>query len=148
MPELTDSELAARLRLAMARLNRRLRQQTHVDLTYSQITALATVEELEPIRLSDLAVTEGVSVPTLSRLVASLERANLIVRKPDPADGRAAQLHITDEGRAKLEALRTERSAYLVQRVGTLTPAQREALTGALDALEELAKSEQKSERC
>ncbi len=142
MPDLTDAELAARLRLALARLNRRLRQHSHVDLTYGQITALATVEELEPIRVSDLAVTEGVSVPTLSRLVTSLERANLIVRKPDPADGRAAQLHITEAGRAKLEALRTERSAFLVERVGTLTQAHRESLIGALDALEELAKSE------
>jgi DNA-binding MarR family transcriptional regulator len=142
MPELTDAELAARLRLALARLSRRLRQQVPQSLTYSQVTALATVEELEPIRLSDLALTEGVSVPTLSRLVAGLEKEKLIVRKPDPADGRAAQLHITDLGRVRLEALRTERSAYLVQRLETLPDEQREALAGALDALEALAKSE------
>jgi len=142
MPDMNDAELASRLRLAMARLGRRLRQHTHQDLTYSQITALATVEEQEPIRLSDLAVTEGVSVPTLSRLVAGLEREHLIIRKPDPADGRAAQLHITEEGRARLDALRTERSAYLTERLGTLTQAQRDALAGALDVLEVLAKSE------
>jgi len=142
MPELTDAELAARLRLALARLSRRLRAQVPQSLTYSQVTALATVEELEPIRLSDLALTEGVSVPTLSRLVAGLEKEMLIVRKPDPVDGRAAQLHITDLGRERLEALRTERSAYLVQRLEALPEDKRTALAGALDALESLARSE------
>jgi hypothetical protein len=51
-------------------------------------------------------------------------------------------LHITAQGRERLEQLRTERSAFLVERLGTLTEAQRTALTGALDALETLAKGE------
>ena len=140
--ELSDAELAARLRLALARLSRRLRAQTPQSLSYSQESALATVEELEPVRLSDLAATEGVAVPTLSRVVAGLEAHGLIVRKPDPADGRAAQLQITDLGRERLDQLRSERSAFLVARIGTLSDDQRAALAGALDALETLAKTE------
>ncbi|MGI8334907.1 MarR family winged helix-turn-helix transcriptional regulator [Actinomadura scrupuli] len=140
--DLTDAELAARLRLALARITRRLRQHTPQSLSSSQVSTLASVEELEPVRLSDLAVVEGVSLPTQSRVVASLERHRLLVRKPDPDDGRAAQLHITAQGRERLEQLRTERSAFLVERLGTLTEAQRAALTDALDALETLAKGE------
>jgi DNA-binding MarR family transcriptional regulator len=140
--DLTDAELAARLRLALARITRRLRQHTPQSLSSSQVSTLASVEELEPVRLSDLAVVEGVSLPTQSRVVASLEQHRLLVRKPDPDDGRAAQLHITAQGRERLEQLRTERSAFLVERLGTLTEAQRTALTGALDALETLAKGE------
>jgi DNA-binding MarR family transcriptional regulator len=85
--DLTDAELAARLRLALARLTRRLRQHTPQSLSSSQVSTLASVEELEPVRLSDLAVVEGVSLPTQSRVVASLERHRLLVRKPDPDDG-------------------------------------------------------------
>jgi DNA-binding MarR family transcriptional regulator len=140
--DLTDAELAARLRLALARIIRRLRQHTPQSLSSSQVSTLASVEELEPVRLSDLAIAEGVSLPTQSRVVASLERDRLLVRKHDPDDGRAAQLHITDEGRGRLEQLRTERSAFLVERLSTLTGTQRAALADALDALEILAKSE------
>lgn len=140
--ELAAPELAARLRLSLARLTRLLRQQTPGGLTSSQASALASVEELEPVRLSELATVEGVSLPTLSRLVGGLESLNLLVRKPDPADGRAAQLQITDAGRAELDRLRTERSAYLIQRLATLEPGQRTALSAALDALEALAKNE------
>ncbi|MCW2917138.1 MAG: MarR family transcriptional regulator [Actinomycetia bacterium] len=140
--DLTDAELAARLRLALARLTRRLRQHTPQSLSSSQVSTLASVEELEPVRLSDLAAVEGVSLPTQSRVVAALETHRLLVRKPDPDDGRAAQLHITAEGRERLEQLRTERSAFLVERLTTLTGPQRVALVGALDALETLAKGE------
>ena len=140
--DLTDAELAARLRLALARLTRRLRQHTPQSLSSSQVSTLASVEELEPVRLSDLAAVEGVSLPTQSRVVAALETHRLLVRKPDPDDGRAAQLHITTEGRERLEQLRTERSAFLVERLTTLTSPQRVALVGALDALETLAKGE------
>jgi DNA-binding MarR family transcriptional regulator len=140
--DLTDAELAARLRLALARLTRRMRQHTPQGLSSSQVSTLASVEELEPVRLSDLAAAEGVSLPTQSRVVASLEKVHLLIRKPDPDDGRAAQLQITTGGRQRLEQLRTERSAFLVERLGTLTGPQRVALAGALDALETLAKGE------
>lgn len=142
MQDLDDAELAARLRLAVGRLTRRLRAQTPGSLTQGQVSALASVEELEPIRLSELAAAEGVSMPTLSRLVAGLEALNLLVRKPDPCDGRASQLQITDVGRRQLERLRTERSALLTELIGTLDPAQREALESAIDAFEALAKGD------
>ena len=137
---LTEEELAARLRLVLARLHRRIRQQTPLSLSSSQVSALASVEELGPVRLSDLAAAEGVSLPTLSRIVASLETQRLLVRKPDPGDGRAAQLSVTEAGRRELEELRTERSALLTQRLASLEPAQRAALEGALDALEAIAR--------
>jgi DNA-binding MarR family transcriptional regulator len=140
--DLTNAELSARLRLALARLTRQLRQHTPQSLSSSQVSTLASVEELEPVRLSDLAAVEGVSLPTQSRVVASLERERLLVRLPDPHDGRAAQLHITAEGRQRLEQLRTERSAFLVERLSTLTDSQRSALVDALNALETLAKGE------
>ncbi|MCO5988242.1 MarR family transcriptional regulator [Actinoallomurus spadix] len=138
---MTDVELAARLRMTLGRLSRRVRQYGPRTLTSSQASTLSSLEALGPVRLGDLAAHEGVSAPTQSRLVASLEAQALLRRTPDVDDRRATLLEITPEGRRQLERLRTERSAFLVERLGTLSPEQRAALVGALDVLESLAAS-------
>jgi DNA-binding MarR family transcriptional regulator len=139
--DLTNVELAARLRMTLGRLNRRVRQHGTQALSSSQASTLASVEALGPVRLGDLAAHEGVTAPTQSRLVASLEQQGLLRRMPDPEDRRATLLAITSQGRRQLERLRGERSAFLVSQLGTLSDEQRQALVMALDALEALAES-------
>ncbi|MDN3355424.1 MarR family transcriptional regulator [Actinomadura sp. DC4] len=136
---LTDVELAARLRMTLGRLNRRVRQHGPQSLSSSQASTLASVESLGPVRLGDLAAHEGVTAPTQSRLVGSLEQQGLLRRMPDVEDRRATLLAITAQGRRQLEQLRGERSAFLVGQLGTLTREQRGALVTALGALEALA---------
>lgn len=139
--DLTDVELAARLRMTLGRLNRRVRQHGQQTLSSSQASTLASVDALGPVRLGDLAGHEGVTAPTQSRLVGSLERQGLLRRMPDPEDRRATLLAITAQGRRQLEQLRGERSAFLVGQIGTLTREQRTALVAALSALESLAEN-------
>lgn len=139
--DLTNIELAARLRMTLGRLNRRVRQHGPQALSSSQASTLASVEALGPVRLGDLAAHEGVTAPTQSRLVASLEQQGLLRRMPDSDDRRATLLAITSQGRRQLEQLRGERSAFLVAQLGTLSDEQRRALVTALDALEALAES-------
>ncbi|WP_221640324.1 MarR family winged helix-turn-helix transcriptional regulator [Actinoallomurus bryophytorum] len=138
---LTNVELAARLRMTLGRLNRRVRQHGPQTLSSSQASTLASVDALGPVRLGDLAAHEGVTAPTQSRLVASLEHQGMLRRMPDSDDRRATLLAITAQGRRQLEQLRGERSAFLVGQLGTLSPEQRAALVGALGALEALAES-------
>jgi DNA-binding MarR family transcriptional regulator len=138
---LTNVELAARLRMTLGRLNRRVRQHGPQSLSSSQASTLASVETLGPVRLGDLAAHEGVTAPTQSRLVGSLEQQGLLRRMPDAEDRRATLLAITAQGRRQLEQLRGERSAFLVGQLGTLAPEQRTALVAALDALESLAEN-------
>jgi DNA-binding MarR family transcriptional regulator len=138
---LTNVELAARLRMTLGRLNRRVRQHGPQSLSSSQASTLASVETLGPVRLGDLAAHEGVTAPTQSRLVASLEHQGLLRRMPDTDDRRATLLAITAQGRRQLEQLRGERSAFLVAQLGTLSAEQRTALVCALNALEALAES-------
>lgn len=138
---LTDVELAARLRMTLGRLNRRVRQYGPQTLSSSQASTLASVEALGPVRLGDLAAHEGVTAPTQSRLVGSLEQQGLLRRMPDSGDRRATLLAITVQGRRQLEQLRGERSAFLVGQLGMLSAKQRGALVAALDALEALAES-------
>jgi DNA-binding MarR family transcriptional regulator len=128
-----------RLRVALARLSRRLRRHELAGLTPTQLAALSTVEQAGPLRLGDLAAAEGIAPSTLTRLVAVLEELGYVRRDADPKDARASTLAITVLGHETLERLRAENSALLAQRVMMLTPEQRTALAAALPALEALA---------
>src|ERR1700745_1569817 len=84
-----------RLRVALARLSRRLRRHELAGLTPTQLAALATVERAGPMRLGDLAAAEGIAPSTLTRLVTALEESGYVRRCADPSDARASTLTIT-----------------------------------------------------
>ena len=87
-----------RLRVALARLARRLRKHELAGLTPTQLAALATVERAGPMRLGDLAAAEGIAPSTLTRLVTALEDSGYVRRLADPSDARASTLAITPQG--------------------------------------------------
>ena len=128
-----------RLRVAIARLSRRLRRHELAGLTPTQLAALSTVERSGPLRLGDLAAAEGIAPSTLTRLVAVLEELGYVQRCADPKDARASTLAITDLGHETLERLRAEGTALLTQSLLLLTEDQRAALAAAVPALELLA---------
>jgi DNA-binding MarR family transcriptional regulator len=138
-PEIT--ELASQLRLAVARLSRRIRQQaatTGEELTASTQGALASIERLGPITLGELAAVEQVQPPSMTRIVARLEEWGYATRVVDPADRRVARAVITDAGRELLARSRTRKDAYLARRVAELSDADRALLARALPLLERL----------
>ena len=137
-PDLDDPMLPARLRLAIGRLNRRIRVDSAAVLPPLQTSVLVTLEEHEPLRLSELARREAVTPPTMSRVLAALDDAGLLVRTPDPQDARSALVELSPEGRAMIDRLRTERTAILAERLARLSPDHREALAAAVPALEAL----------
>ena len=128
-----------RLRVALARLSRRLRRHELAGLTPTQLAALATVERSGPMRLGDLAAAEGIAPSTLTRLVTALEESGYVRRYADPSDARASTLAITPRGQEALERIRTESTLVLTASLRLLTPAQRAALADALPVLEQLA---------
>src|ERR1700677_4054025 len=133
-----DEELAARLRVAVTRLNRKLRQQALAGLSPAQASALGTVNRLASPTLGELAAAEQVQPPTVTRLVASLESAGLVAREADGVDRRVVRVRITAEGRRRLQRIRTLKDAYLTRRLAALDPSERdltEALTGLLEHL-------------
>ena len=134
-----DQEIGAALRLVVGRLARQLRRHAVGGLTASQYSALATVERAGPIRLAALAEREGVSAPTLSRIVARLERDGYVERRGDPADGRSSLMAATAPGRAALRKIRRERTALLARGLASLGDDERRAVAAALPALERLA---------
>jgi DNA-binding MarR family transcriptional regulator len=111
----------ARLRVAIARLSRRLRRHELAGLTPTQLSALATVERAGPLRLGDLAAAEGIAPSTLTRLVTALEERGYVDRCPVPGDARASTLAIAPPGRAILERIRQESTTALADRLRLLT---------------------------
>jgi DNA-binding MarR family transcriptional regulator len=128
-----------RLRVALARLSRRLRRHELAGLTPTQLAALATVERSGPMRLGDLAAAEGIAPSTLTRLVTALEDSGYVRRFADPSDARASTLAITPRGQDALERIRRESTLVLTASLSLLTAAQRSALAEALPVLEQLA---------
>lgn len=138
-------EVASRLRLAIARTARRLRQQTDIDLSAALTAALATVEGRGPLTPSELATIENVKRPTATRLVARLEEAGLVQRAADPGDRRSFLVGITPAGEALLRRLRKRKNAYLAKRLRELDHADVETLERAVEILEGMLESERRT---
>ncbi len=133
-----DEEVAARLRLAVMRLARRLRQQTVDDLSPTLVSALATVERHGPLTLGRLAELERVKRPSITRVVAALEERGLASCEADAADRRVRRVAISATGRRLLQRNRSRKTAYLTHQLGELSRADVASLARAVEVLERL----------
>ena len=131
-------EVASRLRMAVMRLSRRLRQHAPGGITPSQLSALSTIVAEARITLSQLAVAERVQPPSVTRVVDVLVTDGYVTRTQSEQDRRVAWVEPTATGRALVDAVRRQRDAYLAQRLGTLTSDDVAVLARAAALLEEL----------
>jgi DNA-binding MarR family transcriptional regulator len=136
-------QLASRLRLAVARTARRLRQEAGGGLSPTLSVALASIDNHGPLTPSELADRERIKRPTATRLIASLEQDGLVARTSDPSDGRSSLIATTPEGRDLMRTLRTRKDAYLARRLAKLTAGERETLARAADLLERLLEEDE-----
>jgi DNA-binding MarR family transcriptional regulator len=132
------SQLAARLRLVVTRLNRRLRTHADSGLSASAMAALATIGRRGPLPLGELAALEGVRPPTMSVTVAALDAEGLVRREPDPVDRRVARAALTAKGKVRLQQSRTRKTAYLAAQLEALEPDELRVLERAAAILERL----------
>jgi DNA-binding MarR family transcriptional regulator len=65
-----------------------------------------------PINITDLARQLRISKQGAAQIVDDMERRSLVARRPDPDDGRARLVHLTDEGRRALVAARRFHADY------------------------------------
>jgi DNA-binding MarR family transcriptional regulator len=141
----TLADSAARLRMAIVRTARRLRQEAAGavgELTPTSAAALATVERHGPLTPSELAGIERVKRPTATRTLRVLAEAGLVERTPDPDDGRSALLSVTPAGRERLRRLRGRKNAYLARRMRGLPGDDVRTLERAAEILERLLAEE------
>jgi DNA-binding MarR family transcriptional regulator len=130
--------LAARLRLGVTRLARRLRQEAEAGVTPSMLSALSSAERQGSLTMRALCHAEQVQPPTMTRIVAALVEAGLVVREPDPADGRVAWVTVTPAGRRLLERSRRRKEAYLAKSLRSLDEGELRTLEAASEILERL----------
>jgi DNA-binding MarR family transcriptional regulator len=135
-------EAASRLRLAIVRTARRMRQEAGTGLSPTLGAALATIERHGPVTPSELAEIERIQRPTATRIAATLESEGLIARAPDPSDGRGSLLSVSPQGRALLKRLRKRKNAYLSRRLREMDDADVEALERAAEVLERMLEGE------
>jgi DNA-binding MarR family transcriptional regulator len=133
---LSPESVAVELRPVLLRLARELRKETEqLGVTASQATLLWLVKRNPGLSLAELAAEEGISPPALSGHIDRLERAGLIERLRSSEDRRRVGLRLTDEGARLLRRVRARRTTWLAERLGTLEPADMEAIDAAVPAL-------------
>lgn len=121
----------------IGQLTRRLRV-ARGGLSHSLLSALVTVAKHGPLRLADLAQAELVSAPSITRLVAELEASALVSRAPDPADGRASLIKVTEAGLEAVQEARRLRRQIVAELLEPLSADEVASIEAALPALERL----------
>ncbi|WP_019930467.1 MarR family winged helix-turn-helix transcriptional regulator [Nocardia sp. BMG111209] len=135
-------ETAVRLRLAVGRIARKLRQAKAGagGLALSERSVLARLDREGESSPTALATAEGVRPQAMAVTLAALEERGLITRRPDRSDGRRAVVSIEPAGRGLIADRRSQSARYLADAVESeFTAAERRVLEAALPLLDRLA---------
>ena len=129
----------AELAVVLEQLVRLIRQlATAGDLSMAAASALTRLVRDGPQRLTEMAVSEGISQPGMTQLVTRLEREGLVRRTASSDDRRGVLVEVTDAGLELAAARRAERADALQQMLDRLDPSDRSAIHDALPALSRL----------
>jgi DNA-binding MarR family transcriptional regulator len=135
--------VASRLRLTIARLARRLRQEAMAGLSPSLLSALATIQAHGPLTPSELAARERLARPGVTRIISRLEHELLVTSTPDPFDGRSYTVEVTPRGVALLRDARQRSKAFLSRALRALEEEELATLAAAAALLDRLLEDEQ-----
>jgi DNA-binding MarR family transcriptional regulator len=131
--------VADRLHSAAIHLLRRLRvEDKAIGLTGPRASTLSVIVFRGPVSMGALAEAEQVRPPTITRLVAGLERAGLVRRYSDPNDGRVQLVEATSVGRRLLDKGRARRVERLRSGIAELSIDDQQLLGRAAELMESL----------
>jgi DNA-binding MarR family transcriptional regulator len=133
-----ETALGADLLSVVARLNRLATQRARLPLPWAQARLLSTIEDQGEARISDLALLDHCSQPTMTTQVRRLEDAGLVTRTTDPGDARAVLIRITEQGRQTLDQARADRAAAINPRLERLSAEERRTLAASVDIIRRL----------
>jgi DNA-binding MarR family transcriptional regulator len=109
-------QLSNDLVVLSARLVREVRRSS-VDVPAASTRLMSLLDELGPSTVGALAQADRCSQPTMTGLVNGLVEKGWLQRQPHPGDARSTLVSMTDEGRAKLTAVRRRNAALVAQRI-------------------------------
>src|SRR5277367_4497156 len=135
------TEVADQLHSTAIHLLRRLRvRDRETDVGPAQLSALSVLVFGGPRSLGELAEAEQVRPPTMSRIVAGLQRSGL-VRREDTEDGRRVCLTATPKGVALMWEGRQRRVDSLARAVGGLPETDQRQLHEAVALLQQVMRN-------
>ncbi|WP_020500066.1 MarR family winged helix-turn-helix transcriptional regulator [Sciscionella marina] len=112
------------------------------ELSFTAVSTLSTLDNSGRHRLTELAQQQGVSQPSMTTMIARLQRQGLVCRETDPMDGRSVLIAITPKGRELLARRQQSRRAFLCSLIGDLDESEVRALVAAAAALRKLVDPE------
>ncbi len=124
--------------IALRRVARRAARRNLPELPSSESELLTLVEELKGIGVNEAARLMQVSPNTVSTLIRSLTKRGLLQRLSDPSDRRAALLHVTGAGAARIRRIRRQRAEAITKAMAALEAPDRAALATAVPAMRKL----------
>ena len=131
--------MAARLNELANRLSRRLRRSYHESrITPARLSALTAVVSAGSLTAGQLAQSEQVSAPVVTRMLDALETAGLVTRNTDTGDRRIVRIKATEPGRRVMDEGRAWQVETLARELRWLGADEVVAIERALNALEEL----------
>jgi DNA-binding MarR family transcriptional regulator len=126
-----------RLRMALGRLGRTLRQ-SHEDLPHALISLLMAIHRSQPVTAKQLAASEGVTPPAVTRSLHRLETLGLIEREALATDRRVQNIQLSELGESMRQEILHEREMWLTEHLHRLSSRELTNLLRALPALERL----------
>ena len=138
--ETVSTREALQLVIAMHRLLRGLRRAADIAAPHAtQIIVLGLLDQHGPLRVGELAARIPCPQPTATITVAGLQTAGLVTREADPADGRAARVRITEDGRRILHSAAQREAEALAALLSTVDEEVLRTLRAAIPLLSGLA---------
>ena len=135
-PRIDTLAVADGLRPVLLQINRELRRETRAGgASPEHVSLLVAVKYSPGIGVRELAERERISAAAMSKHVDRLERDGLVTRTPSEQDRRRVGLELTDEGQRILRRVRSRRTAWLVSRLGELSPKELAAVEAAVGPL-------------
>ncbi|MDB1088142.1 MarR family transcriptional regulator [Streptomyces sp. ACA25] len=145
MPQTTlgtpeDAAAVNTLRVGVMRLARRLRhQRADRSLSLAEMSALGTLYRCGPMTPGELARSEHVQPPSMTRIIALLHERGLVRLEPHPDDRRQKTVSTTDRTEEMLAASRSQGNAWLTELAGGLDEEEWALLRAAAPVLHKLA---------
>jgi DNA-binding MarR family transcriptional regulator len=104
-------------------------------LSWTSFVALWVLWVWGEMESRDLAAAVGISRPTSTGVVTTLERRGFVRRRKSAEDGRMVRVSLTQRGRKKIEALFPRFNAEESAVTSDLTPAEQDSMAGMLRSM-------------
>jgi DNA-binding MarR family transcriptional regulator len=138
MTKTAQADLADELRPRLLRISQALRRETKdLPLTRAQSAVLSALLIGDPMRLSDLARAEAVSLPTMTQVVNRMVQLGWVVRTA-PMGTLNNVIEITEEGRKVAAQAAELRNAVLMRRMGFLSAEEQKLLWELLPVIDKM----------